>query len=97
MNRIASVEDYRWLLGAEGGRWLEEAAAERGELLRLASRLRKELPAVRCALVLEQLDLRRRARQKFSAADAMFFTPTGLEQATDQRVAAYKASRFPAV
>lgn len=96
MNHIASLEDYRWLLGAEGRRWLEEAAAERGELVRLASRLRKELPAVRCALALEQLELRRRARQKFSAADAMFFTPTGLEQATDQWVAAYKAGRFPA-
>ena len=36
----------------------------------------------------------RRAREKFSQAERMFFTRKGLEQATDEQFAAYKASRF---
>ncbi len=84
------------MVGSEGRRWLDEISAERDELVRLASRLRKQLPAERCRLVLEQTELRRRGRQKFSAAERMFFTPTGLEQATDEWIAAYKAARFPA-
>jgi hypothetical protein len=96
LNPPASLEEYRWLLGPDGRRWLETLATERGELVQLASRLRKQLSAAQCRLVLEQLELRRRAKQKFAAAERMFFTPTGLEQATDQWVAAYKASRFPA-
>ena len=35
-------------------------------------------------------------REKFAAAERMFFTPLGLEQATDEVVAACKAERFPA-
>jgi SAM-dependent methyltransferase len=38
--------------------------------------------------------LRRRAKAKFPEADRMYFTPVGLEQATDGWIAAYKASRF---
>jgi hypothetical protein len=45
-------------------------------------------------LLLEQAELRRRATAKFSRAALMYFTRVGLEQATDQWVAAYKAARF---
>lgn len=96
MNSGPSLDDYRWLIGAEGGRWLAEAAETSDDLIQQAGRLRKALTSARCHLVLEQIALRRRAKQKFSAAERMFFTPTGLEQATDEWVAAYKASRFPA-
>jgi SAM-dependent methyltransferase len=43
----------------------------------------------------ELLELRKRARGKFVDADRMFFTPEGLEQATGDSIAAYRASRFP--
>jgi hypothetical protein len=46
-------------------------------------------------VVLEQIALRRKAAEKFSRAGQMFFTPLGLEQATGEAVARYKASRFP--
>ncbi|HEX5105807.1 MAG TPA: class I SAM-dependent methyltransferase, partial [Pirellulaceae bacterium] len=59
-------------------------------------RLRKDLSAARAHLVVEQAELRERARDKFSAAEQMFFTRKGLEQATDEQIATYKASRFPA-
>jgi THUMP domain-containing protein len=90
-----SLDDYRWLVGAEGRNWLAEVAQAPGELPNVAGRLRKELSAAKVHLLLEQVELRRRGQKKFSAAERMFFTATGLEQATDQWVAAYKASRFP--
>jgi THUMP domain-like len=40
------------------------------------------------------VDLRRRGAEKFSLAGQMFFTAKGLEQATDEWVAAYKAVKF---
>jgi hypothetical protein len=45
-------------------------------------------------LLLEQVELRRRATAKFAHPERMFFTRVGLEQATDEWVAAYKAARF---
>ena len=61
----------------------------------LRERLRKDLSLQRAHLVVEQIELRRRAREKFSLAEKMYLTRKGLEQATDERLAAYKASRFP--
>ncbi len=85
------------------GRWLTSSAAKRyfalagdaalSELQR-SDRLRRELSPERARLVLEQVALRRRAREKFSAAERMFFAPVALEQATDEQVARYKAKRF---
>jgi len=64
--------------------------------VRTISLLRAELSAAQAHLVVEQVALRKRARRKFSRAARMFFTAPALEQATDETVAAYKASRFPA-
>jgi hypothetical protein len=86
--------DYRWLTTEAAAKWLELAAAADKPTLKMAERLRKELPAQRVHLVLEQADLRRRAVEKFSLAGQMFFTAKGLEQATDEWVAAYKAENL---
>lgn len=43
----------------------------------------------------EQWELRRRAAAKFSRANEMLFTRAALEMATHERVAAWRASRFP--
>jgi THUMP domain-like len=91
-----STNDAQWLISEAAGRWLELAAAESGLTLKLAARLRKGLTAERARLVLEQTVLRRRAIEKFALAERMFFTPIGLEQASDQGIAAYKARRFAA-
>lgn len=88
----ASLEDYRWLTSPAAEPFL---AASDDDPLRLLSRLRKELSAERAHLVVEQIELRRRARDKFGLADRMFFTRKGLEQATDEQLAAYKANRYP--
>jgi SAM-dependent methyltransferase len=86
--------DYDWLTGAEAAVLLDELAESCEPLHAMAARLRQQCSQTRTHLVLEQLELRRRAAAKFTDADRMFFTPLGLEQATDQWVAEYKAARF---
>lgn len=65
--------------------------------LRLGTRLRRDHPGDLVAAALTQARLRERAAAKFgSAAATMWFTPTGLEQATDPAVAAHRAARIAA-
>ncbi|TDC64818.1 SAM-dependent methyltransferase [Actinomadura sp. GC306] len=64
-------------------------------LLAAASRLRGRHDADLVSAALTQVRLRQRARAKFGDdADRMYFTQTGLEQATRASVAAYRARRF---
>ncbi len=92
----AHPDDFRWLVADEGAAWLRRVAENPQPTVAVAQRLRQELSAPRTHLVLEQVELRRRAAAKFPLAGAMFFTPTALEQATDHWVAAYKAGRLDA-
>ena len=92
----ATFDDYRWLVGAEAAPWLEHATASDRSLVSLTRTMRRHLSLTRTHLVLEQVELRGRAREKFTRADRMLFTHRGLQQATDQRIAEYKATRFAA-
>ncbi len=87
------LADYRWLVSPAAAGPLARAAAE-PDLLARAAALRSELTAGQARLVLEQVSLRQRAVKKFAAASRLFFTPMGLQQATDGWIAAYKARRF---
>jgi hypothetical protein len=62
--------------------------------LRLTAELRARYPAGLVAAALTQQSLRMAAREKFSRADDMFFTRTGLEQASAEIVARHSARRF---
>ncbi len=100
---VAELDDYRWLVGPDAAPLLAEAARHlqaadgRGEaLISLNEALRKTLSPERARLIVEQTTLRRRARKKFARAERMFFTSLGLEQATDEVIARYKANRYPA-
>lgn len=75
-------------------RVFDRLRAESGSELSRQQRLREEFPdeIVRAALTLD--DLRKRARTRFSRADQMWLDRTGLEQATTETVARYKAQRF---
>ena len=92
---MEDLDDYRWLIGDDAAERLAGLRAAGPPTTALVARLRRELSASRVRLLLEQVDLRRRAAVKFAAAERMFFTPTTLEQATDETVARYKAGRFP--
>jgi SAM-dependent methyltransferase len=89
----AAYAEYEWLVSDAAEPFLTGIALE-ADPLAAARLLRGKLSVERVHLVLEQVRLRARARKKFTLADKMFFTPIGLEQATDEWVAAYKASRF---
>jgi SAM-dependent methyltransferase len=94
MADCAELAEYEWLVGSEAAEILSELAIRREAPLVAATRLRRGLSASRVHLVLEQAELRKRASAKFAYADRMYFTPKGLEQATDQWIAGYKARRF---
>lgn len=92
----AELDDYRWLVSPEAEPHLARAAQhEQRSTVALLAALRKDLSPNRARLVVGQLELRERAKAKFAAADRMLFTRQLLEQATDERSAEYKASRFP--
>ncbi len=93
-NSALPSDDERWLLSPEAAPYLAEAATSEANELALVGRLRKVLAPERARLVVEQTALRRRARAKFTHANQLFFTAVGLEQATDEVTAIYKASRF---
>lgn len=89
-----NLSDYQWLVGEAAAGVLADVAASASSLPRIAASLRRDWSAERVHLLLEQVELRRRAAAKFPQATQLFFTRVGLEQATDHWVAAYKASRF---
>lgn len=94
---LETRDDFLWLMSEEAFPILKQAQdafAERVNVVRIAKSLRKLTTPTRGALVMEQAQLRKKAGQKFTRASRMFFTRRGLEQASGQRLAEYKASRF---
>jgi hypothetical protein len=73
---------------------LPEGALGPGAALAVGTRLRGEHPAELVAAALAQHELRARAAAKFSAARAMWFTRDGLEQASAEPLARYRAARY---
>ena len=93
----ATIDDYRWLIGDSAASWLQQAAAIGGPPTpQHIARFRRQLTASQTQLVWQQVQLRRRAAARFRDADKMFFTELGLQQATDDRIAGYKAGALAA-
>ncbi|MFT5526060.1 MAG: hypothetical protein ACI9HK_004031 [Pirellulaceae bacterium] len=88
------LDDYNWLISEAAAPFLEFAADANIPIYRRARELQKAIGDVRGQLVLDQAELRKKGLAKFSDAAQMFFTRKGLEQATDQWLAQYKAQRF---
>ena len=88
----------RWLVGPEGAEALAEASGwPDPSSLAVAQSLRRRWTPEQAAAVSRQAELRRRAIAKFGErAVALFFTADGLEQATRESVARWRASRFVA-
>jgi len=87
--------ELRWLTSGAAAPWLADPELAVLQPMALANRLRRKLSAEQSRRLSEQFELRRRAKLKFARAEQMFFTSLGLEQATDEGVARYKATRFP--
>ena len=62
--------------------------------LRLSKRLRVEHSAELVAAALGLVELRGRGRAKFARAEELYFTRSGLEQASSEQVAKHRAERF---
>jgi SAM-dependent methyltransferase len=95
------LDAFRWLLTDDGQQLLAAAAGELAradhDTLAAQTRLRRTAEPAHVATAITQATLRVRAREKFGdAADRMYFTPDGLEQATRQRVADHRAARLAA-
>ncbi len=83
------------ILSEQGRAALEAASRETDPTsLAAAGRMRKKFSPELSAAALSQVVLRRRASSKLPRADEMFFTPTGLEQATRYQVSAWRAQQF---
>jgi SAM-dependent methyltransferase len=91
------LEAFRWLLTDEGQQLLARAADAPGDPLHAQTALRRTASAEHVAAALTQVQLRRKAADKFGdLAARMYFTPDGLEQATRLPVATHRAARLVA-
>ena len=90
----AELDDYCWLLEPQAASWLERLTEQPRPAISLLKQLKQDVGNIRASLLNQQVVLRKRAQQKFSAASKMFFTDQALQQATDELVARYKAHRF---
>lgn len=90
----------RFLTSANAQAALQKLAAQEtvseGNQLAVLTRVRREYSPEEAGALVETLLLRQRAvsLSKFSRAEAMFFTRAGLEQASGEAVAAYRARRM---
>ena len=80
------LDALRWLLTEAGQRLLveaDEATRQQPDPLRAQAALRRTASPEHVAAALTQVELRRRATEKFGELAArMYFTPEGLEQST---------------
>lgn len=96
-NGPAEIEDeYRLLTTDEGRRLLEEVASIRAIGPAELDRLRKLAPVGLVSAAVRLTSARRKAAAKFGRGDRMWVDPVGVEQATAEPVAVYKAMRFQA-
>ena len=92
-----SLERFEALLTPQGRELLarlDTDAVTPATALRTGTALRAEYPADLVAAALAQHELRVQARAKFGRAGQMFFTRAGLEQASSEVVARYRARRY---
>ena len=97
VGRYPQGDDLDRLLSPEGRALLDglpEGPLDPDDALALGTRLRRGHPAGLVAAALAQHELRGRAAAKFPAADRMWFTREGLEQASAEPLARHRAARY---
>lgn len=94
---MVDLHDFRLLLTETGQAALQEAVdfqPREQDFLRLFTKLKQRYPDPIARAALEIAILRRKAEDKFPAAQEMYFTREALEQATSCQISAYRAARF---
>ncbi len=92
-----NLPSFHALLSPSGQSALASAAEfepTEESFLSCLAKLQKKYPAELATAALETVILRRKARAKFSRADAMYFTRAGLEMASGETISRYRAQRF---
>lgn len=97
MTVCSELTEFEWLTGDEARALVDELTDDEAPLHTAIARLRGRVSSLQTHLLMEQVELRRRAAAKFTHAARMFFTRVGLEQATDEWVARHKATRLASV
>lgn len=95
-----NLSSFRYLLSPAGQALLAEAAAlapSEASLLADLTHLRRRFPPDKAAAALQTVLLRGKAAAKFGRAEAMYFTPDALEQASGELIASYRAERYQAL
>ncbi len=90
-NPSETLELARWLTSAAAETPLSWSATPERMSPQFVQSLRRTLTGEQTRAVLELAALRERATEKFPWAERLFLTAKGLEQATDWRLARYKA------
>ena len=80
MTLCSELADIEWLTSRDAQAFLRELAESAVPLHTIVAQLRDRLSPAQTHLLLEQVDLRRRAAAKFTRAENLFFTRLGLEQ-----------------
>lgn len=88
-------ESLAFLATDDGAALLQWTAQQPNDRLTRIQRLRRRVSPELAETAVLLLELRHRASIKFSHAERMLFTPEGLEQASNEAVAAWRAAQFP--
>ena len=91
---LFSLETLAYFRRAQGQRLLEMAASLAGDEWQAQAVLREQFPAPLCRAALALVQLREAAKGKFTMADRMFMDREGLEMASREEVARYRAWRL---
>ena len=94
---MVTLDGLAFLSTPEGERLLADIATANptpATTIAVATRLRRTWPADHVSAALEQHEFRTLAQAKFPTAEHLWFTRPGLEQATAQVIAQWRARRF---
>jgi len=94
---MVTIEQLVDLQSPDGERLLAELgdlSATLATSIAVATQLRKMYPAALVSAAMTMHGLRIRGRVKFNRADGMWFTRDGLEQATSESIATWRAGRY---
>lgn len=95
MNRDESSIDF--LFSDDASRAFSEVLSDQEfgkNLIQITKKLRKEFSPQQTSQILQQYELRQRAKSKFTKSENMFFLRKQLEQATNEVISFYKSRRF---
>ena len=91
-----NIATAKFLISPAGLELLNEASTSDKNAFNLAAYLRTKTTSEFAAAISTMIDLRKKGLKKFSKAEEMLFTRSGLEQASAEEISNYRSRRFTA-